>query len=263
MHHAAWTEIYPHPLLSCMMPLVALLGVFAVVLFGLQIWQATLPRDTVIPPIEGLKVEQATTDLQRAGLSVKVLKETRSSEDIPANAVISADPPGGRRVKSGRLVQLTISSGSAYTTVPNVRELPQIVANERLLKAGLQVAKEEYQFDASIPADRVIAITPKPGAKVKRLSTVSLILSKGDEQASDNTPGAEPEMRSEVISVTLPQTGDQPQQVRIDVTDDNGTRTAYQQAHQPGEKVIDTVEGNGPMTVEVYFGDQLLLTKKY
>ncbi len=63
--------------------------------------------------------------------------------------------------------------------------------------------------------------------------------------------------------MTLPQTGDQPQQMRIDVTDDNGIRTAYQQEHQPGEKVSTTVEGNGPMTVEVYFGDELVMTKKY
>ena len=263
MHHAAWTETYPHPLLSCMMPIVALLGVVVVVLFGLQIWQGTLPRDTIVPPVEGLKVEQATADLQRAGLSVKVLKETRSSEDIPTNAVISADPPGGRRVKSGRLVQLTLSSGSAYTTVPNVRELTQAVATERLLKAGLQVAKEEYQFDMTIPTDRVISVTPKAGTKVKRMSTVNVVLSKGNEQTADNAPGATPEMRSEVVSVTLPRTGDQAQQVRIDVTDDNGTRTAYQQEHQPGEKVTDTVEGSGSMTIEVYFGDQLIMTRKY
>lgn len=263
MHHAAWTEVYPHPLLSCMMPLVALLGVVYLVLFGLQVWQGTLPRDTIIPPIEGLKVEQATADLQRAGLNVKVMPETRSSEDIPANAVIAANPAGGRRVKCGRVVQLTLSSGSAYTTVPLVRELSQGAANERLLKAGLQVAKAEYQFDASIPSDRVIDISPKTGTKVKRLSSVNLILSKGTAQAPVATPGAGPKTRSELISVTLPQTGDQTEQVRIDVTDDNGTRTVYQQPHQPGDTVNDTVEGSGPMTVEVYVDDQLLSTKKY
>jgi len=263
LHNAAMTEVYPHPLLSCMMPMVALLGVVAVVLFGIQLWESSLPRDTIIPPIEGLKVEQATSDLQRAGLSVKVVQETRSSEDIPANAVISADPPGGRRVKRGRLVLLTLSSGSAYTIVPYVQALPKVAAMERLLKAGLLVAKEEYRSQASTAADRVIAITPKSGTKVKRMSSVNLVLSKGDENSLDTISEGTPGMRSTVVTVTLPQTGDQPQQMRIDVTDNDGTRTVYQQEQQPGEQVSHTVEGKGPMTIEVYFDDQLILTKKY
>ncbi len=200
VHRAAWTEVYPHPLVSCMMPIVALLGVFAVVLFGLQIWQGTLPRDTIIPPIEGLKVEQASADLQRAGLTVKVLPETRSSEVIPADSVLTADPPGGRRVKRGRVIQLTLSSGSAYTTVPNVRELPKEVAQERLLKAGLQVTKEDYQFDATIPANRVIAVTPKPGMKVKRLSTVALLFSKGSAQSPPMVTGSGSNLRTRAPS---------------------------------------------------------------
>lgn len=109
IHDAAWAETYPHPLVSAMMPIVALLGVIAVILFGLQIWQITLPRDATVPPIEGLKVEQAMTDLHRAGLNVAVLNDRQSSETIPTDAVISAEPAGGRRVKRGRVVQLTLT----------------------------------------------------------------------------------------------------------------------------------------------------------
>lgn len=147
--------------------------------------------------------------------------------------------------------------------MPDVRELTQIVANERLLQAGLMISQEEYQFDTTIPVDRVVSITPKPGSRVKRMSTVQVVLSKGDEQSAANNPDATPELRSTLVSVTLPNIGDEPQQARIDVTDDDGTRTVYQQEHQPGDKVIYTVQGTGDMTIEVYFGDEKILTKRY
>ena len=263
VYAAAWTETYPHPLLSCMMPVVALLGVMVVVLFALQLWQITLPRDTIIPQIEGLKVEQAIADLHRAGLSAEVLKDHRSSETIPEDAVISALPAGGRRVKMGRKVQLTLSAGSAYSMVPDVRELPQSVADDRIMQAGLGIAKEEYQFNPTIPANRVITISPKPGLRVKRLSTVDIVLSKGAEQAANNTAPAAPQMRTVQVAATLPTDADGPEQVRIDVTDNAGTRTVYQQDHQPGEKINQSVQGTGKITVDVYFGDQLVLSKKY
>lgn len=260
IHDAAWGENYPHPLVSCMMPLIAMLAVLAIMLFGLQLWQLSLPRDTSIPPVEGLKVEQATSDLQHAHLSVEILKQRQASETIPNDAVISADPPGGHRVKQGRLVRLLLSSGSGYTTIPDVRELPQVTARERLEQANLLIASESYQYHNAIPYDRVISISPKPGAKVRRNSTVNLVLSKGAESQAE---GAQPVMRTTSVTVDLPKDGAQPNEVRIDVTDDDGTRTVYQKQRQPGDKVIETVQGNGEMTIEVYFGDQLILTKKY
>ena len=51
--------------------------------------------------------------------------------------------------------------------------------------------------------------------------------------------------------------------VRIDVTDDEGQRTVYSETHNPGEVVTQTVDGKGKMLIEVYFGDKLLLKRKY
>ena len=243
-----------------MMPFVALLAVIAIMLFGLQLWQLSLPRDTIIPPVEGLKVEQALADLHHADLSIEVTKQRETSETIPNGAVITENPPAGRRVKMGRIVRLIVSSGSAYTTVPDVRELSQSVASDRLQEAGLVIATEEYQYHNAIPFDRVISITPEPGARVKRMSTVNLVLSKGSEQQAE---GAVPEMRTTVVTANLSSEGTDPQDVRIDVTDDDGTRTVYQHQHPPGDKISETVQGTGEMTIEVYYGDQLILTKKY
>jgi len=260
IHDAAWGESYPHPLISCMMPLVAILAVLAVLLFGLQIWQITLPRDTFIPQIEGLKVTQATEALRRAGLEADIQKERQASETIPNDAVISADPASGRRVKKGRVIRLVISSGSAYTTVPDTREVAKPLAHDRIQQAGLIIGKEEYQNNPTIPFDRVISQTPKPGSRVKRQSAVNLVFSKGVEKPLiDETPT----LRSTTITVVMPKDATEADQTRIDVTDDDGTRTVYEQEHEPGDKVVETVQGNGPMTIQVYFGDELILTKKY
>jgi len=263
IHEAAWGETYPHPLVSCLMPGVAVLAIMAMLLVGIRAWQLSLPRDTTIPLVEGIKVEDATSELHKNGLEADVVKQQQPSETIPAGAVTKQEPSGGQRVKVGRVVRLLVSSGSAYTTVPDVRELSEGEARERLITAGLVVEAEESAFHATIPFDRVIDITPAPKTKVERMSGVHLVISKGVEQKQSAGLAEGSSLRSTVVTVNLPTDAPETAEARIDVTDDDGKRTVYQQHRKPGETLVETVQGNGDMTIEVFYNDRLVLTKKY
>jgi len=254
----------PHPLVSCMMPGIAVLTIITAILLGFHLWQRTLPADTTVPMLAGTKVEDAISALHAAGLDPEQVKSRQSSEEIPEDYVISSTPDGGRRVKAGRIVLLLVSSGSAYTTVPDVRELPQEAARERLQTDNLVVAQEDYAFHPNIPFDRIINITPKPGTRVEKLSTVKLVISKGpDVPESTSGPAGVPEVKSTVISVALPTDGDPRDMVRIDVSDESGDRTVFQKEYNAGDTVVQTVEGKGDVTAKVYYGNRLILTRTF
>ena len=261
VHATAWQESYPHPLVSCLMPLSALLGILAAVLFGIHLWQISLPRDVTIPLVVGIKSDDAGSELHRAGLEANIVDQGQASETVPAGAILTQEPAGGQRVKIGRIIRLVLSTGSAFTLVPDVRELAEAAATERLLGAGLQVGAEDYVFHKTIPFDRVIEMTPHPGMKVEKNTAVHLVLSKGAESpdTADNTPS----LRSTVVSVKLPSDVTTDAEARIDVTDEDGKRTVFQQTRHPGDTLVETVQGNGDMTIEVYFNDHLLLTRKF
>ncbi len=262
IHEAAWGESYPHPFVSCLLPLIAMLAITAVGIFGVQLWQWSLPEDTQVPVVAGLKQDDAAVLLRRAGLRVDVYPYTQSSETIPAGAVISSEPAGGRRVKEGRTVQLIVSAGSAFTVVPDVRELALVDAQARLRKAQLTIASETYVYDAKIPYDRIITLSPSPGTKLQRNSTVTLKISKG-QKPKEQDASLEGNLRSTTLQVELPMDAEKAEQVRIDVIDETGRTTAYEREHNPGDTVVHTVQGIGnTVTVEVFFGEKLLLTRE-
>ncbi len=244
------------------MPFIALMAIAAVGIFGYQLWEWSLPEETPVPVVVGLQQDDAISKLQHAGLRVDVYQYQQASETFPAGSVITSDPAGGRKVKEGRQVRLIISSGTAYTKVPDICELSLLEAKDRLRVAHLTVASETYAFNGTIPFDRVIGVTPAPGTRLQRNSSVALNLSKGKQQRVAEDSMAEDE-HSTTLSVELPLDAEKPEQVRIDVIDDNGRNTVYEREHNPGDTVVYTVQGIGKtVSVEVFFGTKLLLTRK-
>ncbi len=262
VHQAAWGESYPHPFISCLMPGIATLAVVAALLVGFQLWQMSLPGTTKIPSVVGMPVEDAKNELYRANLNVEIAGHQVASEEVPAGAVLSMDPEPPRDVKVGRIVRLVVSSGSAFTKVPDVRELSQSVARARLTAAELVIADEQYVFNSSIPYDRIISILPKPGTRLARMSTVALTISKGKKSAQPRDEDGAP-IHSTVLTVDLPSDGAERADVRIDITDDDGTRTILQEPRNAGETLVQSVQGNGDTTVEVYYGDRKVLTRTF
>ena len=253
---AAWEPTYPHPLVSCMMPGIAILAVLAIGLLGFHFWQSTLPADVTVPMIEGLPENDALTQLKKAGLTADVIKERQASETIPDGSIVSADPAGGRHVKAGRVVRLILSAGSSYTTIPDVRELPEAEALDRIKSLGLTPGKENYANHPTIPFGRVINTTPKAGAHVNKQSSVALVISKGPVEKV----GA---LKNTVISVRMPNDGEPSANVRIEVTDDEGVRTVYDHDCQAGYTLTQSVQGKGQVTARVYYGQRMVLERTF
>jgi serine/threonine-protein kinase len=84
--------------------------------------------------------------------------------------VISQQPAAGAPLPKGASVELFVSKGTAFVSIPNVKNLTQERATALLKDLGLKVVVKKVRKSAKI----VIGIDPKVDAKVKRGSTVTL-----------------------------------------------------------------------------------------
>jgi serine/threonine-protein kinase len=92
----------------------------------------------------------------------------------------------------------------------------------------------------------VIDQNPKPGAEVEEGSSVNLIVSSGP-----------PEVKRVNISIPLP--AEPPQfTVKIEVSDESGTRVVYNKKHTPEDSpLVVPIEGIGSVKVRIWIDDEL------
>jgi len=107
----------------------------------------------------------------------KVVRRDVFHASIPKLQVISQDPNQGV-LEVGATVTLRVSKGPELIAVPDVTGDPRDSAVDDLETAGFEVEVTEKNHD-TIPAGTVISQNPKPGTKIEKGETVSLVVSKG------------------------------------------------------------------------------------
>jgi eukaryotic-like serine/threonine-protein kinase len=140
------------------------------------------PGNTTVPSVEGLPLAQAKKMIRRARLKVgRVVFQ--SSDQVPSGQVISSDPAAGQNPLVGTPVTLTVSSGKAKVTVPDVIGQSQNAATQTLQRAGF-VVNTTPQTSTTVPAGQVISQSPSAGASVLTGSAVTLTIAKAPPTAS-------------------------------------------------------------------------------
>ncbi|MFB3881026.1 MAG: PASTA domain-containing protein [Armatimonadota bacterium] len=249
-------------LLPQVVELAAIIAFLLVTYHGiLWYWEYTAPKEVTIAEVVGMNEHEALRVLSSAGLRPEVTTR-KASEDAPSGEVISSEPPPGRQVKAGRRVRLTVSSGSRWAFVPDVREMSVDRARALLTQENLEIGKQLARFHRSIPVGYVIAQNPPADKKVARGTSVDLVVSKGP------TPEAEPVEEDEKPAVRTTQVeydvppGASLQEIRIVVDDRRGERTVYRDFRRPGEKVSESVTGEGPNAVVRLYVSGVLAQEK-
>ena len=240
-----------------------LLAIVAFLVFSYHgavwLWVRTAPREARVPKVVGLTEEEARRLLESAGLRSQV-EGSKPDEEMPEGAVLSADPPSERRVKEGRSVRLTLSSGSRWSVVPDARDMSVDRARALLHKARLNVGREIARYDEKVPIGYVVGHAPKPGQRLPRGTDIELWVSKGPKPSSGPDEPADEEdlTRQTEVDYTVPP-GANLQEVRIVVRDQRGERTVYRNFHQPGDRVRQVVSGQGPdVIIQVYLSGLLV-----
>ncbi len=132
----------------------------------------------VVPDLTGKDVVSVLEELSDLDLNTKI-GGLEYSPDIPANHVISQDPPAGSEVRRGRSVRIVISRGPATVQVPNLRGLVLDQAETLLESNGLCSGRKSHLHHTVAAAGTVAAQAPLAGRLVTRGTCVDLLVSLG------------------------------------------------------------------------------------
>ncbi len=131
-----------------------------------------------LPQVAGLDVVRALELLGEKGIPMQVAGRV-FSDAVPMNHVARQNPPGGRRIRRGRIVSLVLSKGSRDVAVPAVRGENLSRAETLIRLQGLRVRLVERLFDPRRPVDQVVGVWPSEGTNVRRGDGVVLVVSQG------------------------------------------------------------------------------------
>jgi len=149
-----------------------------------------------VPDVRKMTVENATKKLREFELTINQI-ESREDAAVPANQIISQDPVPDTLVERGTEVRVIVSKGTDKIAVPSVAGMTLNDARGIIQAAGLRVGAVDMVFDATVPENKVISVSPTPGSMVRRNAVVDLTVSKGEEKKAAVPPAA-------VKKVTVP-----------------------------------------------------------
>lgn len=210
------------------------------------------PHAVIVPNVEGQPLEQARTALSGKGLGLEIAGRVYS-KTIEDGRVVIIRPSPGQHVKSGRVVQVTVSRGPREIEVPALVGKAKTDAEKTITASHLTVGLESLQA-ACAALDQVVEQDPAPGKVVGRGETVALVLSGGPTYGAWTDPdGIKHLFRRCRISVPGPEPVIR---VRL-VTRDAGTdeTSVYDRVHQPGDEISVDVVGTPGTRVRLYIGD--------
>ena len=141
-----------------------------------KVWLSTGGRVTAVPRLVGETERTAQLRLQQDGLAVSTVSDIRSNE-LPADVVVSQDPPAGGR---GAAVSLLVNRGDRAATyvMPDLIGVSGARAADVLRSGGFRVAVVAQNPYPGVPAGVVLRQSPQAGFQVTPGETVSLEVSR-------------------------------------------------------------------------------------
>jgi serine/threonine-protein kinase len=132
-----------------------------------------------VPGVVGQMEATALVALQSAGFTPL---PTQVTTPTAPGVVISQSPGPGASAKKGSIVRLTVSGGPGDAVVPKLVGRTEVQAKRALVKLGFNPL-ESTTPSTTVPAGRVISVSPQAGTTLPRGSGVSLEISSGPTQA--------------------------------------------------------------------------------
>ncbi len=129
-----------------------------------------------VPDVKERPMTLAKQLLETANLRVNIVEQFDAK--ISAGQVISQSPDAGTMVKEQRVVTIYVSKGGEELTMPNLKGLSRLSAENKLKKMGLTVGSV-YEKVSEQEAWTVLEQEPSEGQKIQKGQSVDLTISKG------------------------------------------------------------------------------------
>lgn len=226
-----------------------------VLIGGFVYWNLTKPKALEVPNIVGMTVGEASGVLRGQGLTMHIAQRV-ASDQFGEDTVIDSNPRARQQVKQGSRVTVTVSLGKSFLETPDIRGMTVSEAKELLRAAGLRLDEPPSEARSpDVPVGQIVSQTPEPRARVARGTRIQAVVSTGRERAERR-----PVVRESTyeVSIKMP-SGDVPVVVRVDITDERGTRTVHEDTHQPGEEFTVSTDGRGDRALfRIFFDGELV-----
>jgi serine/threonine-protein kinase len=165
---------------------VFVVGMLVFVLSFGQI-NVNLPTNENIKVVDviGQTYEDGAATLTELGLSV--IEKGVPSDTVPADTIISTDPPAGASVPKATEITVTYSTGAAEVAIPSLLGKTEQEAKDALTAVGLILGTITQSTSPSAALGKVIQSSPETGTYTASGSTVDLIISNGKVEVPDVT----------------------------------------------------------------------------
>ena len=142
--------------------------------------EITATPEVLMPNLVNQKIEEITPQIQsiQQGANIKTIEVY--SNTVPVGNIVSQLPEAGSLLNPSQplVVTLEVSKGEELMTVPNVKGKSLTTAKSKLKKSGLKL-KTKSKYSSSYSKGKVISQNKKASAKVKKNTTIQLVVSKG------------------------------------------------------------------------------------
>jgi len=138
------------------------------------------PGESPIPNVINLNIAEARSQLAAAGFVVGT-ETIQDSQDYEEGIVISQSLPAGTDAAPGTAVNLVVSGGPRYLTMPNLEGVPSTTAQEELTRLGFTNIVVEEDFSNEMLEGFVITSDPAASQLAERGQTITIYVSKGPE----------------------------------------------------------------------------------
>lgn len=149
------------------------------------------PELRTVPAVRGLGRAEAVGLLERYGFRVQV-REVRDRS--AAGTLLGLRPAAGEPAAVGSVVELAVSAGPPFVTIPAVTGGTAGDARARLDAAGLVLGTLSYAPESAEPAGTVVAQAPAAGDSLRMGSAVRVTLAGPDPTPPPPPPTPEPEL---------------------------------------------------------------------
>jgi beta-lactam-binding protein with PASTA domain len=153
------------------------------------------PGSAEVPSTAGETEDDATAKLEAAGFEAAI--ERVNSDSIEEGQVIHSEPGGGSTATKGSTVTLFVSRGPKLIGVPVVVGSQRETAVQRIRSRGLEASVSEEE--SAEPKGRVIRQSPDAGNEVEPGSTVTIVVSSGEEEETAKVPNVIGKERREAV----------------------------------------------------------------
>jgi len=132
-----------------------------------------------VPNLKGKSLREAVFNLEKHNLRLGTATY-ESSEEIFANTIIRQEIPPGTKIRSGNLINVTISQGrlSDKHLVPDVSLKTLNEAEKILIDSGFLIGKTTYQTNLDILPNTVLDQHPKAGELLQFGQPIDLVVAQ-------------------------------------------------------------------------------------